>query len=108
MIVSLRKGGVDSDVRATIEYSLSKGLINDKINISRVQSLGRFNNKLPDEWDDVLFKLDERMLYYIENEKFDTVKIKKICKSGLELESSSYWKSCGRLGWDKTEIGDRW
>ena len=51
------------------------------ININRVQSLGRFNNILPDEWNDVLFKLDERMLYYIDEfEKFDTVKIKKICQ----------------------------
>ena len=108
MIVSLRKGGVDSEVRATIEYKLTQGLVTKTIHIDRVQSLGRFNQKLTEEWDDVLFKLDRRMLYYIKDEKFDTVKIKKVHKSGLELESSSYWNDNGRLVWDKEKIDSTW
>jgi len=108
IIVSLRKGGVDSDVRATIEYKLTQGLVTKTIHIDRVQSLGRFNQKLTEEWDDVLFKLDRRMLYYIKDEKFDTVKIKKVHKSGLELESSSYWNDNGRLVWDKEKIDSTW
>jgi hypothetical protein len=108
MIVSLRKGGVDSDVRATIEYKLTQGLVTKTIHIERVQSLGRFNQKLTEEWDDVLFKLDRRMLYYIKDENFDTVKIKKVHKSGLELESSSYWSDNGRLVWDKEKIDSTW
>ena len=108
MIVSLRKGGADSDVRATIEYKLTQGLVTKTIHIDRVQSLGRFNQKLTEEWDDVLFKLDRRMLYYIKDEKFDTVKIKKVHKSGLELESSSYWNDNGRLVWDKEKIDSTW
>jgi hypothetical protein len=70
--------------------------------------LGRFNQKLTEEWDDVLFKLDRRMLYYIKDENFDTVKIKKVYKSGLELESSSYWGDDGRLVWDKEKIENIW
>jgi hypothetical protein len=104
IIISLRKGGVDSEKRATIEYQITKSLMNENIHINRVQSLGRFNMKLSDEWKEVLLKLDERMLYYIHEFEFDTVKIKKILKSGLEFESSSYWKSDGRLAWDDKEI----
>lgn len=106
MIVSLRKGGIDSEERATIEYQLTKSLMNENIHINRVQSLGRFNKGLSDEWKEVLLKLDERMLYYVYELEFDTVKIKKVLKSGVELESSSYWRSDGRLGWDKKEIND--
>jgi hypothetical protein len=108
MIVSLRQGGVDSDVRATIEYKLSYTFVGKIIHVDRVQSLGRFNKKLTEEWDDVLFKLDGRMLYYVKDEKFDTVKIKKVHKSGLELESTSYWRDDGRLVWDKEKIENIW
>jgi hypothetical protein len=106
IIVSLRKGGVDSDERATIEYNMTKGLLNESVRISRVQSLGRFNKGLPENWNEVLLKLDERMLYYVNEKEFDTVKIKKVLKSGLELESSSNWNTTGRLVWDKKEIND--
>jgi hypothetical protein len=108
MIVSLRQGGVDSDVRATVEYKLSQALVSKTIYVDRVQSLGRFNKKLTEEWDDVLFKLDRRMLYYVKDENFDTVKIKKVHKSGLELESTSYWRDDGRLVWDKDKIENIW
>jgi hypothetical protein len=109
MIVSLRQGGIDSEVRATIEYRLNKSLVAKKIiYVDRVQSLGRFNKKLTEEWNDVLFKLDKRMLYYVKDENFDTVKIKKVHKSGLELDSTSHWRDDGRLAWDKDEIGNIW
>lgn len=106
IIISLRKGGVDSEERATIEYNMTKSLMNENVHINRVQSLGRFNKGLPENWNEVLLKLDERMLYYIHEFEFDTVKIKKVLKSGLELESSSYWNTSGRLVWDKKEIND--
>jgi hypothetical protein len=48
------------------------------------------------------------MLYYVKDENFDTVKIKKVHKSGLELESSSYWNDNGRLVWDKEKIDHAW
>ena len=103
IIVSLRKGNVNSIERATIEYIVKK-VSSNKVEINRVQSLGRFNNKLEKEWDDVLFKLDQVMLYYIEDEKFDTVKIKKICKNGMELNSNSDWGSNGLLYWTEQKI----
>ena len=106
IIVSLRKGGVNSEERATIEYNMTKSLMNENIHINRTQSLGRFNKGLPEIWNEVLLKLDERMLYYIHEKEFDTVKIKKVLKSGLELESSSNWGTSGRLVWDKKEINE--
>jgi hypothetical protein len=83
-------------------------LVTKTINVDRVQSLGKFNKKLTEEWNDVLFKLDKRMLYYVKDENFDTVKIKKVHKSGLELDSTSNWRDDGRLVWDKDEIGNIW
>ena len=103
IIVSVRKGNIDSDERATIEYQLKK-VSSNKIEIKRIQSLGRFNKGLSEEWDDVLFKLDELMLYYVEDEKFDTVKIKKVCKNGVELESDSHWNTNGYLKWTHERI----
>lgn len=103
IIVSLRKGNNESNERATIEYRLSKNL-NGELEIKRVQSLGRFNNSLSKEWDEVLFNLDEQMLYYIKDEKFDTVKIKKVCANGVELNSNSDWSDNGTLQWGVKEI----
>ena len=37
------------------------------------------------------------MLYYIKDERFDTVQIKKKCKNGVELNSTSDWNANGRL-----------
>jgi hypothetical protein len=100
--VSVRKGDNDSDERATIEYKISKPL--SKLSVERVQSLGRFNNKLDDEWNNILFKLDEVMLYYIQDEKFDTVQIKKKCTNGVELNSTSDWNDNGLLYWTQNKI----
>ena len=102
LIVSLRKGDVDSDERATIEYLITKP--SGKLNIERIQSLGRFNGKLDKEWNDILFKLDEVMLYYILDEKFNTVQIKKKCTNGVELDSTSDWNANGRLFWTQNKI----
>ena len=44
------------------------------------------------------------MLYYIQDEKFDTVKIKKTCKNGVELNSDSNWGNNGRLHWVEKKI----
>lgn len=58
IIISLRKGERDSIERATIEYKIvykKHGV--DKL--ERVQSLGRFNNKLEDSWEPQLKILDK-------------------------------------------------
>ena len=69
-------------------------------------------NKTNGSWNGYIIKSDEiygpqtRCAYYIHEKEFDTVKIKKVLKSGLELESSSNWGTSGRLVWDKKEINE--
>jgi hypothetical protein len=94
IIISLRKGNDTSDDRATIEYVLNKSVGTDKISIERFQSLGRFNNRLSEEWNDVLFKLDEVMLSYVKDNRFETVKIIKKT-NGKEFTSDSTWEEFG-------------
>lgn len=97
IIISLRKGSNDSDERATIEYKVSRA--RGKIAIDRVQSLGKFNNKLEEHWLEPLFKLDERLLSYINDERFETVSITKKCVNNAHLDSTSEWDSLGSLTW---------
>lgn len=104
MIVSLRRGEGKDMERATLEYELSYKKELEIVRIERVQSLGRFNQQLPSDWTDALLRLDERMLYYVKDEKFDTVKIKKKCANGVELESTSVWDDMGRLRWNKKAV----
>jgi len=56
IIISLRKGSEDSNERATIEYSVVK--VREKIILNRVQTLGRFNQKLNETWDTPIALLD--------------------------------------------------
>lgn len=99
-IISLRNG-VYGD-RATIEYNLTK--VEDKVEVKRIQSLGRFNEKLNEEWNDVLFKLDLIVLSSVKDERFETVKISKECKNGVTLNSDSYWDHGGKLRWKNKNI----
>jgi hypothetical protein len=99
-IISLRKGFYGD--RATIEYYLSK--TDDKIEVKRVQSLGRFNNKLDEEWNDILFKLDDIVVSSVKDKRFETVKILKECKNGVTLSSDSYWDDNNKLKWKYKNI----
>jgi len=97
IIVSFRKGDVESDSRATIEYQLSKE--EDKIKVKNVQCLGRFNGSLTSEWYKPVEILNERMNKIVKDKRFDTVKLKKVCTNGVELFSDSEWKD-NRLVWN--------
>jgi hypothetical protein len=100
IIISLRKDSEASNVRATIEYQVSKET--DKpIKIKRVQTLGRFNEKLSEEWDLVLFKLDEIVLSCIKDKRFEKVKLKKVCANNVEINCDSEWSSTGKLEWSQ-------
>jgi hypothetical protein len=98
-IVSLRKGLFGD--RATLEYKLSKN--GEYIIPIRVQSLGKFNSKLGEEWNEVLFKLDEVILSSIKDKRFETVKIIKECKNGVTLKSDTYWEN-DNLKWTYKNI----
>ena len=104
MIISLRRGEGDEMERATLEYQLTYKKDLEIVRIERVQSLGRFNAQLSSDWIDALLKLDKKVLYYVKHEKFDTVKIKKKCRNGVELESTSVWNDMGHLRWNKKTL----
>jgi hypothetical protein len=102
IIVSLRKGSVDSDVRGTIEYSLHK--LGDGVWVNRVQYLGRFNEKLGQEWNPVLSRLDYVMDDCIQDKRYENVKLMKECANGIVLHSDSEWGENGRLVWTQKNI----
>jgi hypothetical protein len=96
LIISVRCGQF-SEERATIEYSLTKK--DDKIFADRVQSLGKFNQKLETQWTTVLLKLDQVVLSCVRDERFETVKLTKECSNGAVLNSDTYWNNDGKLRW---------
>lgn len=105
IIISLRKFQPTSDIRATIQYELFKDKETNKINIDRVQFLGRFNKSLELEWNKALLKLDEIMLSCVRDKRYSNVKISKKCANGILLESDSDWnEETGKLRWTYKEI----
>jgi hypothetical protein len=103
IIISLRKNSPDSDIRSTLEYRLSKSY-EGKVEFRRAQSLGKFNQKLDECWDEPLLKLDELFLSCIDNENYHNVKITKTCVNGTFFESDSEWDEQGKnLKWTYKE-----
>jgi hypothetical protein len=96
LIISVRSGEFLEE-RATIEYVLTKK--DDKIFADRVQSLGKFNQKLESQWIPVLLKLDQVVLSCVRDERFETVKLTKKCSNGTILNSDSYFNDEGKLRW---------
>ena len=101
IIISLR-GGESQDERATIEYALTKK--GDMVYAERVQSLGKFNQKLDAHWTTVLLKLDEVVLSCVRDKRFETVKLTKVCSNGTILESDTHWNDSGVLRWTFNNI----
>jgi hypothetical protein len=99
IIISLRK----NNERATIEYKIN--LKDEKISIDRVQTLGKFNSRLSEEWNGVLFKLDEIMLHYGKHEEFRLPDILKETKNGIKIHSESKWYGLF-LNWENDKIND--
>lgn len=73
MIISIRKGCNTSRDRSTIEYKIKK--YDENLVIKRVQSLGRFNNKLDPTWDEVLKTLDDRINNSLTTNLFELPKV---------------------------------
>lgn len=95
LIVSVRN--TDIDERATIEYRLT--MKNEIVHADRVQSLGKFNQKLEDHWTPILLKLDEKVLSCVRDKRYETVKLRKECNNGTILNSDTYWNGEGILRW---------
>ena len=74
------------------------------IKAQRIQSLGRFNGQLDEQWFEPLFKLDESVLSFIQDKQFDTVRLTKKCFNGTVLESDSYFDHEGTIRWSYKAI----
>jgi len=102
IIVSLRK----DDDRATIEYQVK--LVDEKITINRVQSLGKRNQTLIPDWDDVMLSLDKIMLLFIKDKNFELVKVIKENGMGMKVSSDSKWEltrwGSTQLKWENPKI----
>jgi hypothetical protein len=77
LLISVRRGEGDTEERASIEYQIIPMVWPNKFefNLNRVQTLGKFNQRLDSSWDDVLVKLDERISVTLYEKMFDTLQI---------------------------------
>ena len=78
--------------------------------MNRVQSLGKRNQKLTPDWDDVMLSLDKIMLSFIKDKNFELVKVIKENGMGMKIISDSKWElmSYGliRLKWENPKISN--
>lgn len=96
-IVSLRKGDINSENRATIEYRINKDE-RDKIIAKNVQCLGRFNQRLFNDWNRPVIVLDSMVSKIFKDNRYETLKLEKEFVNGNKLFSDSEWIE-DRLKW---------
>jgi len=109
-IVSLRKNNLESEVRATIEFRV--GEINKNIEFLRVQTLGRFNKNLGNDWNRPIQMLEGKIVMALHLELFNLPKL--LCKIGnsefiidskITESLPSIWfgdkRFTGHLSWNK-------
>lgn len=73
LLISVRRGEGDTEERASIEYRITLSPKHDIFDLERVQTLGKFNHRLDESWNDVLIKLDSRIFECVD--LFDTLQI---------------------------------
>jgi len=96
IIISLRVGGEDSKVRATIEYRFIGNTL------KRVQSLGGKNGKLTPMWDTTLEILDDKINSLYRSEILKTPELTKVYKSGKVIKRKSQYDGV-ILRWDNED-----
>jgi len=82
-IVSLRKGSKDGSDRATIEYVFTQN------GLKRVQTLGKYNIPLTDEWNEVVDDLDKRLDYLFKKGFIKLPVMVKKYKNGKSVQTFS-------------------
>ena len=67
LLISLKRGEGETEERASIEYQIIPMVWTDKFefNLNRVQTLGKFNQKLDSSWDDAIARLDSKVYKYV-------------------------------------------
>lgn len=96
-IISIREGSRNGKERATIEFRYSKGS-----HPNNVQSLGRFNEMLSNNWNYVLEEIQNRVKRLSELRVIEIPKMKKTFPNGKEVTRQSYWNK-KMLVWDNTD-----
>jgi hypothetical protein len=101
LLISVRRGEGDTEERASVEYQIIPMVWPNKFefNLNRVQTLGKFNQRLDSSWDDVLVKLDCRIFECVD--LFDTLQIDGEF-GGRKVFSDYIIKDYSRDGYDKT------
>lgn len=85
-IISLRKGGINGAERATIEYSFSPN------EVQRIQSRGKYNSILSDEWSTPLSALDRYVNFLYKNGVITLPNMTKKFKNGKVFKTVAKFK----------------
>jgi hypothetical protein len=110
LLISMRRGEGDTEERASIEYRIRLCLQDNIFELERVQTLGKFNQRLDESWDDALIKLDNKIYQY--EDLFDTLQIdgefggRKVFSNSVNKEVPLY--SVTKTGKDITEMRLSW
>ena len=106
----MRRGEGDTEERASIEYRITLNQIHNTFDLERVQTLGKFNQRLDESWGDALIKLDSRIFKC--EDLFDTLQIdgefggRKVFSDSVAKEVQLY--SVTKTGKDVTEMRLSW
>ena len=101
LLISVRRGEGDTEERASVEYQIIPMVWPNKFefNLNRVQTLGKFNQRLDESWNDVLIKLDRKIFDH--KDLFDTLQIEGEF-GGRKVFSDYIIKDYSRDRYDKT------
>jgi hypothetical protein len=106
----MRRGEGDTEERASIEYRIRLCSQDNIFELERVQTLGKFNQRLDESWDDALIKLDNKIYQY--EDLFDTLQIdgefggRKVFSDSMAKEVEIY--SVTKTGKNGTEMRLSW
>jgi len=100
LLISVRRGEGDTEERASVEYQIIPMVWPNKFefNLNRVQTLGKFNQRLDESWNDVLIKLDRKIFDH--KDLFDTLQIEGEF-GGKKVFSDYIIKDYSRDGYEK-------
>jgi hypothetical protein len=99
IIISLRKDSIEDEDRATIEYRIGD---NKNSSLRRVQSLGRFNSRLTNEWMEPLNIMDDRINSNIDKFKLPQIKLEKANRTVI----SDFTIENGNPHWTNPDMGE--
>jgi len=100
LLISVRRGEGDTEERASVEYQIIPMVWPNKFefNLNRVQTLGKFNQRLDESWNVVLIKLDRKIFDH--KDLFDTLQIEGEF-GGKKVFSDYIIKDYSRDGYEK-------